>query len=119
VRFYGLSDRPASDDGFLVATGFTQFDAHLGYRTDYFDVAFDVENLLNGSFRAAQFATTSRQNDEPLPGQPIPDGFSCGGGARLASGPTGDDGTFYGCEDVNFTAAYPLTLRLTGTVYID
>jgi len=32
LRFYGIGDRPASDDGVLVAPGFTQFDAHLGYR---------------------------------------------------------------------------------------
>jgi hypothetical protein len=32
LRFYGIGDRPASDDGVIVAPGFTQFDLHLGYR---------------------------------------------------------------------------------------
>ena len=46
LRFYGIGDRPASDDGVIVAPGFTQVDLHLGYRHRRFDVAFDIENLL-------------------------------------------------------------------------
>src|SRR5262249_58242508 len=65
LRFYGIGDRPASDDGVLVAPGFTQFDLHLGYRHRRFDIAFDVENLLNSTFRSAQFATTGRLRAEP------------------------------------------------------
>ena len=49
VRFYGIGDRPASDDGELIAPGFTQFDVHLGYRHRWFDVALDIENLFNGN----------------------------------------------------------------------
>ena len=116
LRFYGLGDRPASDDGALVAQGFTQFDLHLGYRHRWFDVAFDVENLFNGSFRGAQFATTSRLRSEPAVGAAVPAGFSCGREGRLAASA---DGSFQGCDDLNFTPAYPLTLRLTATVYLD
>jgi outer membrane receptor protein involved in Fe transport len=29
LRFYGIGDRPASDDGALVAPGFTQVDLHM------------------------------------------------------------------------------------------
>src|SRR5205085_9797814 len=32
LRFYGIGDRPATDDGALVAPGLTQVDLHLGYR---------------------------------------------------------------------------------------
>ncbi len=121
LRFYGIGDRPASDDGFLVATGFTQFDAHLGYRQRWFDVAFDVENLLNGAFRSAQFATVSRLRSEPGIGQPLPAGSSCGSQGRLAGNPSSGaaDGRFHGCEDVDFTPAYPLTLRVMATLFLD
>jgi TonB family protein len=116
LRFYGIGDRPASDDGFLVARGFNQFDLHLGYRHRRFDVALDVENLLNGTFRSAQFATTSRLRGEPAIGAPVPAGFSCGRG-RLAAGPA--PGVFAGCEDVAYTPAYPLTARVMVTVFLD
>ena len=121
LRFYGIGDRPASDDGVLVAPGFTQVDAHLGYRHRWFDVAFDVENLLNGAFRSAQFATVSRLRTEPGIGQPIPAGSSCGSSGRAVQNPkTGAaDGRFWGCEDVNFTPAYPLTLRVMATLFLD
>jgi TonB family protein len=116
LRFYGIGDRPASDDGVLVAPGFTQVDLHVGYRHRWFDVAFDVENLLNRTFRAAQFATVSRLPGEPLPGDPVPAGFSCGPRGRLTPAPAG---TFGGCEDVDYTPAYPLTLRVLATVFLD
>jgi outer membrane receptor for Fe3+-dicitrate len=117
LRFYGVGDRPASDDGVLVARGFTQFDLHLGYRHRRFDVALDVENLLNGAFRSAQFATTSRLRNEPAVGAAVPAGFSCGRNARLAAGST--PGAFFGCEDVAYTPAYPVTARVMVTVFLD
>jgi outer membrane receptor protein involved in Fe transport len=117
LRFYGIGDRPASDDGALVARGFNQFDLHLGYRHRRFDVALDVENLLNGAFRSAQFATTSRLRGEPAIGTAVPAGFSCGRNGRLAPGPTA--GAFFGCEDVAYTPAYPLTARVMVTVFLD
>jgi hypothetical protein len=117
LRFYGIGDRPATDDGVLVAPGFTQFDLHLGYRHRRFDLAVDVENLLNGSFRSAQFATVGRLRNEPAIGSAVPAGFSCGPKARLAPSPTA--GTFAGCEDVSFTPAYPLTARVMVTVFLD
>ena len=114
LRFYGVGDRPASDDGVLVAPGFTQFDLHLGYRHRWFDVAVDVENLFNGVYRAAQFATTSRLQGEPAIGAAIPAGFSCGARGRVVG-----SGTFQGCEEVNFTPALPFTARVTATVFLD
>jgi TonB family protein len=121
LRFYGIGDRPASDDGALVAQGFTQLDLHVGYRHRWFDIAFDIENLLDASFRAAQFATVSRLAGEPAVGAAVPAGFSCGNNARLATAPGGGpaNGLFYGCEDINYTPAYPLTLRLLATLYLD
>jgi TonB family protein len=121
LRFYGIGDRPASDDGVLVAPGFTQFDLHLGYRRRWYDIAFDIENLLDADFRSAQFATTSRLRTEPGIGAPVPAGFSCGSGGRLATAPGGGPaaGRFYGCEDVDYTPAYPLTVRLMATLFLD
>jgi outer membrane receptor protein involved in Fe transport len=117
LRFFGIGDRPATDDGALVAPGFTEVDLHLGYRHRWFDVAFDVENLLDQAFRSAQFATTSRLPNEPAVGTPIPAGFSCGRSGRLAPGAA--SGVFYGCQDVDYTPAYPLTLRLFVTLFLD
>jgi TonB family protein len=121
LRFYGIGDRPASDDGVIVAEGFTQVDLHLGYRHDRFDVAFDIENLLNGAFRSAQFDTVSRLRTEPAVGAALPGGFTCGRNARLASAPDAGaaGGGFYGCEDVNFIPAYPFSARVTATVFLD
>ncbi|MFT3711815.1 MAG: TonB-dependent receptor [Archangium sp.] len=115
LRVYGIGDRPASADGVLKAPGWTQVDLHLGYRLKWFDVALDIENLLNGQYRGAQFATTSRLRNEPAVGAPVPAGFGCGSTGRLAPS---SDGSFQGCEDVNFTPAYPFTMRVTATIYL-
>jgi hypothetical protein len=121
LRFYGIGDRPATDDGALIAPGFTQVDLHVGYRRRWFDVALDIENLLDGTYRSAQFATVSRLRTEPAVGGAVPAGFSCGGNARLAPAPDGSpaNGRFYGCEDINYTPAYPLTVRLMATFFLD
>ncbi len=119
IRFYGIGDRPATDDGELIAPGFTQFDLHLGYRHPRFDVALDIENLFNGNYRSAQFATVSRLPNEPAIDSPIPAGFRCGSHGRPVTGPSGVEGSFGGCEDVDFTPAYPLTARVTATLFFD
>jgi outer membrane receptor protein involved in Fe transport len=119
LRFYGIGDRPATDDGVLVAPGFTLFDLHAGYRLRRFDLAFDVENLFNSNTRSAQFATVGRLRTEPAIGAPIPAGFSCGSNGRLATDPSVPAGRFAGCEDVHFTPQYPTTLRVMATVFLD
>jgi hypothetical protein len=119
LRFYGIGDRPASDDGVIVAPGFTVFDLHAGYRLRRFDVALDVENLFNSSARGAQFDTTGRLRTEPAIGAPVPAGFSCGSNGRLATDPNVPAGRFAGCEDVHFTPQYPTTLRVMATVFLD
>jgi outer membrane receptor protein involved in Fe transport len=121
LRFYGIGDRPASDDGVLVAPGFTQFDLHLGYRHRRFDIAFDVENLFDGTYRSAQFDTVSRLRTEPATGSAVPAGFTCGRNARLAPPTSGGSPShqFSGCEDVDYTPAYPLTMRVMATFFLD
>jgi outer membrane receptor protein involved in Fe transport len=115
LRCYGIGDRPASEDGSLVAPGFTQVDLHLGYRHRWFDIALDVENLLDGNFRSAQFATISRLQNEPGVGSPVPAGFTCGKRGRVIS----SNGAFAGCEDVDYTPAYPLTVRFLASFFLD
>ncbi len=117
LRFYGITDRPANDEGDIIAKGFTLFDLHAGYRLRRFDLAFDVENLFNQDSRAAQFDTVGRLRTEPAIGAPVPAGFNCGSNGKLATG--GAPGSFQGCEDVHFTPQYPLTLRLMATIYLD
>jgi outer membrane receptor protein involved in Fe transport len=120
LRFFGIGDRPASDDGVLIAQGFTEVDLQIGYRHRWFDLALGIENLLDQKYRSAQFATTSRLRTEPGVGAAVPPGFSCGPG-RLAPAPDGSApaGRFYGCEDVDYTPAYPLNIRFMATLYLD
>jgi hypothetical protein len=63
----------------------------------------------------------SRLRSEPGVGQALPAGFGCGSKGRLATNPTSGaaDGRFWGCEDVDFTPAYPLTLRVMATLFLD
>jgi TonB family protein len=119
LRFYGIGDRPASDDGAIVAPGFTQVDLHVGYRMRRWDLALDIENLLDGDYRSAQFDTTSRLRAEPAVGTPFgrtPPGL-CGSNGRVATDPA--TAGFGGCEGVSFTPAYPLTARLMATLFLD
>jgi hypothetical protein len=99
----------------------------MGYRMRRWDVALDIENLFNGAFRSAQFDTVSRLRTDPAIGTTVPSGF-CGANGRVANTPNGYQVTgtappatvpFYGCEGVDFTPAYPFTLRLLATLYID
>jgi outer membrane receptor protein involved in Fe transport len=127
LRFYGIGDRPASDDGVIVAPGFTQFDVHLGYRTRRWDLALDIENLFNAANRSAEFDTVSRLPTDPPVGTPVsklPAGFSCGSNGRMVD-PAGRPiahpaaALFGGCEGVDFTPAYPFTARVMATLYLD
>lgn len=114
-RLYGVGDRPATQDDFIVAEGFTVVDLHFGYQHRRFDVGLDIENLFDQTYKAAQFATTSRLRSEPSTNSPAPPG-TCGNGSRLA---TSTNGNFAGCEDNHFTPGYPFTARIMTTLYLD
>lgn len=113
-RFYGVGNRPATEDEALTAEGFTIADFHAGYGTRRWDVGLDVENVFNARYRSAQFATTSRLRNEPALGAPPPPG-TCSNGSRTVL----DGNNFAGCEDVNFTPGLPLTMRVMTTLYLD
>ena len=119
LRFYGIGDRPASDDGVIIAPGFTQFDLHMGYRMRWWDIALDIENLFNGAYRSAQFDTVSRLRTDPAVGTPLNKlgPYFCGSNGRVAVDPS--SGGFGGCEGVNFTPAYPFTARIMATLFLD
>lgn len=114
LRFYGVGDRPATEDELLTVDGFTLVDFHAGYGTRRWDGGLDVENLFDARYRSAQFATTSRLRNEPALGAPPPAG-TCSNGSRTVL----DGNNFAGCEDVNFTPGLPLTMRLMTTLYLD
>ncbi len=59
-----MSNRPATQDGTLTATGFTVFNAEAGLRFKFVEVAADLINIGNAVYREGQFAVNSR-----LPGE--------------------------------------------------
>jgi hypothetical protein len=65
VRVKSMADRPATQDGSLVAQGFTLIDAQAGARWKEFELAVDVLNALDTTWREGQFAVTSRMRYEP------------------------------------------------------
>ncbi len=102
--FY-LADRPATEDRFLTAEGFTRLDASLGWENERFGIKAQVLNLLNTQWRQAQFATTGRLPGEDGPGD-------CPSGTR----PVVEDGSFAGCEDLHFTPGWPIHVQVMATV---
>ncbi len=97
-----VADRPATEDRFIQAEGFTRVDATLGYRARRFEVNLGVQNLLDTQWREAQFANVSR-----LPAETGPQ--ACPAGTRAA----GEAGAFEGCEDLHFTPGAPLNGQLS------
>jgi outer membrane receptor protein involved in Fe transport len=103
-----LGDRPATEDRFLTAEGFTRVDATLGYRASWYEVNVGVQNLLNTQWREAQFANVSRLPFESSEA-------SCPAGTR----PAGEADAFEGCEDLHFTPGAPLNLQASVSFFFD
>jgi hypothetical protein len=59
-----MADRPATQDGTLIATGYTLFNAQAGLRWRNLEVGADMLNIGNATWREGQFAVNSR-----LPGE--------------------------------------------------
>ncbi|MGO8997907.1 MAG: TonB-dependent receptor [Polyangiaceae bacterium] len=59
-----MADRPATQDGKLVATGYTLFNAQAGLRWKLIELGVDILNIGNVDWREGQFAVNSR-----LPGE--------------------------------------------------
>ena len=67
VRVKSIADRPATQDGSLVAKGYTLLNAQAGVRWRDLELGLDVLNVLGTTWYEAQFATTSRLAWEPRP----------------------------------------------------
>ena len=98
----------AGPEGHLLALAREQ---HLGRR-------IEIDHQIGLGVDAVEYKAVNAVA-EPAVGAPVPAGFSCGPG-RLAPAPDGSptSGRFYGCQDVDYTPAYPLTLRIMATLYL-
>ncbi|HEY2407284.1 MAG TPA: TonB-dependent receptor [Polyangiaceae bacterium] len=67
LHLKALADRPATPDGSLIAQGFTTLDANVGARWQALELAVDVQNVLDASYREVSFANESRLPYEPRP----------------------------------------------------
>ncbi|WP_437636754.1 TonB-dependent receptor [Sorangium sp. So ce854] len=67
LRVKAIGARPATEDESLTAEGFTVVDANAGLRWRDVEVAVDVQNLLDATWREVQFASESRLPHEPAP----------------------------------------------------
>jgi hypothetical protein len=65
LRVRSIDDRPATQDGSLVAQGFTILDATIGARWKSLELGIDVQNLLDSTWRQTSFAYTSKLAWEP------------------------------------------------------
>ncbi len=62
-----IKDRPANDDNSVIAKGYFVADASLNYSRPKYEIGLAIENILNTKWNEAQFETTSRLKDEPMP----------------------------------------------------
>ncbi|HVO31319.1 MAG TPA: TonB-dependent receptor [bacterium] len=110
--FYGrlgvfqIADRPATQDGFLTAKGFTRVDATAGVKKKRWAAEVAVENLTNTEWREAQFANVSRLPSETGPAD-------CPKGTRADV----ENGAFVGCEDIHFTPGNPINVQGTVSLF--
>lgn len=65
LRVKSIADRPATEDGSLVAQGFTIFDANVGLRWRSIEAGLDIQNLFDAKWREVNFATDTRLPYEP------------------------------------------------------
>jgi hypothetical protein len=71
ARVRHIGERPATEDGSLVAEAFTVVDAEAGYRWRGVSLAVQVDNVLDAPWREVQFANESRIAGEDAPVQDI------------------------------------------------
>jgi outer membrane receptor protein involved in Fe transport len=106
LSVFVLGDRPATEDAYLTAQGFTRADLSAGYRHERFELAMALENLLNTHWRESQFANVSRLPNETS-------AAACPKGTRAAS----EGGRFLGCEDIHFTPGTPFAVRASASLF--
>ena len=103
---FHLADRPATEDEFLTAKGFTRVDLTAGYKHERFELTVSVQNLFDADVREAQFANASRLQGEDA-------ASDCPAGTRPAEA----GGTFAGCEDLHITPGAPINVQATAKLF--
>lgn len=106
VRLRAVGDRPATEDRSLTAEGFAIVSAQVGYRRGWWEVAVQAENLLDSTWREAQFANESRLRNECLTA-------SAPGCGRPAEGRR-----FGAVSDVHFTPGTPFAAQARLTLFL-
>jgi outer membrane receptor protein involved in Fe transport len=87
-----VGPRPATPDGSLTATGYFIVDLYSSYRWRFLEFGLAITNLLNSTWREAQFATTYQVREAPY-NQSVP------------------------VTNIAFTPGNPIALYATATVY--
>lgn len=67
LRYRYIQNRPANEDGSVVAKGYFVADAAISYTRLRYEAGIVVENIFNTRWNEAQFETTSRLRTEPAP----------------------------------------------------
>ncbi len=67
LRYRYIKNRPADETGSITAKGYFLADLSLSYTRQRYELGIVAENLLNTRWNEAQFATTSRLQNEPNP----------------------------------------------------
>jgi len=106
IGLFHLADRPATEDEFLTAKGFTRIDLTAGYKHERFELSLSIQNLFDADVREAQFANVSRLPNENS-------ASDCPAGTR----PAEDGGTFAGCEDLHITPGAPINIQATAKLF--
>jgi TonB family protein len=121
LRFRYLGDRPAfdeaspeyqayaaSDPARVIAQGYFIVDAYAAYRWRFLEAQVAVQNLLNSTWREAQFGNRSCTHDEAY--NPTNDNYG-------ACGVTLAQSARVGVADVHFTPGVPFNLQFTLKAY--
>jgi outer membrane receptor protein involved in Fe transport len=67
LRYRHIGDRPANADNSIIAEGYTLLDASVNYTFKRFTFGLHAENLLNTTWREAQFETETKLQNETTP----------------------------------------------------
>lgn len=66
ISYRYIKNRPANEDNSIVAKGYCIVDAAVNYTKPKYEIGISLENIGNVKWNEAQFATTSRLQNEPL-----------------------------------------------------
>lgn len=71
LRYRYVGDRPANEDGSIVAKGYFVTDALVSYSNHKYTLGVTIQNLFNTRWKETQFATESRLANEAEPVEEI------------------------------------------------